>query len=107
MRRCPICGSYNIGDRVSTAKHCFQCVSLILKFANKAHGIVSQAIKSGALPHPKTLTCVVCDEPAQVYDHRDYEQPLKVKPVCRRCNHRLGSAFQFKPGSVRHVDLSK
>lgn len=38
-----------------------------------------------------------CGEPATVYEHRDYAQPLNTQPVCAKCNSRRGSAEGWKP----------
>ena len=38
--------------------------------------------------------CVDCGEEAESYDHRDYFEPLKVEPVCIRCNTLRGPAFK-------------
>ena len=54
---------------------------------------VARAVKAGDLPRAKDFSCVDCAKPAVEYDHRDYNQPLKVVPVCRRCNILRGSAL--------------
>ena len=61
----------------------------------KAHQYIKQAIRDGYLPRPTTLTCLDCGAPAQVYDHRDYNKPLDVEPVCHACNVRRGPALPF------------
>lgn len=53
---------------------------------------VARAVKAGKLPSAKDFSCVDCAKPAVEYDHRDYNFPLKVEPVCRRCNILRGSA---------------
>lgn len=63
----------------------------------RAGGIVSSAVKNGALPRVKTLKCVDCGEPAQCYDHRDYSKPLDVVPTCYGCNAKRGPAIGNKP----------
>lgn len=63
--------------------------------SHKAHGLVKLAIKYGYLPKPSTLTCQDCGQPAQVYDHRDYNRPLDVEPVCHACNIKRGPALPF------------
>ena len=49
-------------------------------------------IPAGRLLRASLMPCADCSEPASGYDHRDYNQPLRVDPVCRRCNYRRGSA---------------
>ena len=63
--------------------------------AHKAHSYVTKAIRDGYLPRPNTLLCLDCGSPAQVYDHRDYNKPLDVEPVCHACNVKRGPAIPF------------
>lgn len=63
---------------------------------------VGRAIRHGQLVRPASLACVDCGVQAEHYDHRDYTQPLKVEPTCRKCNFKRGSALvwaeDFHPG---------
>lgn len=47
---------------------------------------VRLARRNGLLPNPNTFYCEDCAKTAEVYDHRDYNQPLNVGPVCQPCN---------------------
>ena len=91
-----ICRSCNeqIKDRDPRAKLCFPCVDkqTVKSGARYAHNIVGRAIKQGVLKPANQHICVDCSKPAFCYDHRDYNKPLDVVPVCRKCNHRRGSA---------------
>lgn len=69
-------------------------VAFYLK-SHKAHQYTSRAIRDGYLPKPSTLICLDCGAPAQVYDHRDYNKPLDVEPVCHACNVKRGPAKPF------------
>jgi len=60
---------------------------------HKANAKVFWAVKCGKLPHISTQKCADCGEQAEHYDHRDYDQPLEVDPVCRKCNARRGPAI--------------
>lgn len=51
-----------------------------------------RAVKKGILPAPETLKCVDCGHSAVHYEHRDYNRPLDVEPVCRSCNAKRGAA---------------
>lgn len=51
-----------------------------------ARALVSAAIKKGTLAQPYTLKCADCGDRADVYDHRDYNSPFKIEPVCQRHN---------------------
>jgi hypothetical protein len=67
------------------------------KLVARAHWLVHQAVLRGELPPPVTLACVDCGRQAAEYDHRDYEQPLVVVAVCRRCNRRRGFGLPLAP----------
>lgn len=94
---CRICNQKIIG-RDSRAKNCWSCYDSYGKIfgATKAINAVKKAVKEGILPPVKTLNCVDCGRPGECYDHRDYNKPLDVVPVCRKCNFRRGSAIPFK-----------
>ena len=62
---------------------------------HKSHRLVQIAIRDGYLPKPSTLICLDCGASAQVYDHRDYNRPLDVEPVCHACNIKRGPALPF------------
>lgn len=57
-----------------------------------AHAAVARARKSGLLADPTTGPCADCGWRAIGYDHRDYNEPLRVDPVCQGCNVRRGKA---------------
>ena len=56
----------------------------------KAREITKCAVKVGFLPHPTDFLCADCQQPAKCYDHRDYNKPLDVEPVCMSCNAKRG-----------------
>lgn len=60
--------------------------------AAQAAAAVTRARWMGKLANPKTLKCVDCQKQASQYDHRDYNKPLKVEPVCASCNKLRGKA---------------
>lgn len=62
---------------------------------HEAYRFVRMAIRSGYLPKPDTIPCTDCGSPAQAYDHRDYNRPLDVEPVCHACNAKRGPAIPF------------
>jgi len=65
---------------------------------------VAAAIQSGRLPPPSTQKCTDCDQAAEQYDHRDYRKPLRVAPVCCKCNIARGwdaTAFLVTDESFR------
>lgn len=52
--------------------------------------MVRAAVAEGRLQPASAFMCSDCTKPAAVYDHRDYNRPLLVEPVCRSCNSRRG-----------------
>lgn len=56
----------------------------------KAKNKVTVAVRNKKLPKISSLFCVDCNRTAEVYDHRDYDKPLEVDPVCKRCNYKRG-----------------
>lgn len=67
------------------------------RLQSQAHWLTKRAIKLGFLPHPKTLRCADCGDPAYGYDHRDYREPLIVAPTCNPCNGRRPRALPWGP----------
>lgn len=65
----------------------------ILNGRESAVSAVAQAIRTGELSHPSNHLCADCGTQATEYDHRDYNRPLEVDPVCRRCNLNRGPAI--------------
>jgi hypothetical protein len=83
-----------IVNRHGGAKTCLPCMQNPERTGKqKAMSLVSRAIKKGLLAPVSTLICVDCGNSAQVYDHRDYNNPLDVVAVCRKCNHKRGPAI--------------
>ena len=65
---------------------------------------VRNAVERGNLPSLRvcTIMCVDCKkERATMYDHRNYNFPLWVEPVCNRCNQKRGKALPLIIGGVR------
>ncbi len=59
----------------------------------RARAYVKRAVRSGRLPNLRKVwtKCSHCPARATGYDHRDYDRPLDVAPVCHRCNAELGA----------------
>ena len=89
---CRVC-SHEILDRHHAAKLCFPCADHAKNGGFKAHRQVKKAITSGILVSVKELKCLDCGNQAEIYDHKDYNKPLEVEPVCRSCNRIRGSAI--------------
>lgn len=89
---CRVCNG-EIVDRYHSAKLCFPCADHRNNGGYKAHSQVKYAIKHGNLAPIKDMKCVDCGSQAEIYDHKDYNKPLEVEPVCRSCNRKRGSAI--------------
>lgn len=72
--------------------------SSVIKGQKSALNKVYNAVKSGKLINLKKIfvKCTYCEKRSTQYDHRDYSKPLKVSPVCARCNKMLGKAIYCK-----------
>jgi hypothetical protein len=92
MRCCARCGE--VAQRYGTWRYCWPCDAIVTRVRERALRRVKVAVRCGELPSARTLLCVDCGRPAFDYDHRDYDRPLDVAPVCRGCNLRRGPAVQ-------------
>lgn len=90
---CLHCGVKADMARHWLAKFCLQCTRTDARGGNRARGEVYKAIKTGVLQSPVGFLCVDCGKTAREYDHRDYNKPLDVQPVCRSCNLKRGPAI--------------
>lgn len=100
---CRECGT-SIAQRHYLARYCFPCAeerrkrSTIRSWKNSplrsgheaSRKITKYAVKIGFLPPPTDFDCQDCGKPAECYDHRDYNKPLDVDPVCVSCNSSRG-----------------
>lgn len=96
QKLCSLCGeAWREGQRL----HCWPCGLLNVVYRKLGTGqtdalrAVKSAIKHGRLAPPTDFACVDCGKPATAYEHRDYNKPLEVEPVCRPCNARRGYAI--------------
>jgi hypothetical protein len=111
---CRVCG---VQELVSGGSHYFRCsgcreagagmdgpdqLACALRGKTAAAVAVAAAIKSGALRHPSECTCEDCGKPAKFFDHRDYNKPLLVAPVCHSCNLKRGPAIS-RHGSIQLI----
>ena len=88
---CIVCGVRFA--RSKQAKFCAECLS-----GSRPASIdyaVLKALKEGRLRPIKQCQCVDCGAPARHYDHRDYNKPTEVEPVCAKCNARRPPAIRF------------
>jgi hypothetical protein len=93
---CVLC-EQNWRDRQS--QHCRYCITANLIYRKYGTGqveaikAVKREVKEGRMQPPTAFACVDCGEPAVAYEHRDYNRPLDVEPVCRSCNGHRGYAI--------------
>ena len=93
---CVMC--HQVMFRAIGAKFCHPCMVEHSKLRSKALGKIMNEKLTGRLAHANTMQCVDCQLPADVWEHRDYDKPLDVVPVCYKCNRRRGIsiASQFR-----------
>lgn len=75
---------------------CMPCESAARLVKLVTQNTVAKAIQTGMLRSAVGQQCVDCGVAAEVLDHRDYEKPLDVDPVCKSCNSRRGAAEPFR-----------
>lgn len=93
--RCIRCNAvfYKRTDRGHGSKrYCLECEHEKEKAMDRAGYRIKKAIKAGKILPATSYECWDCSEPADRYDHRNYDKPLDVQPVCARCNRRRGPA---------------
>lgn len=77
--------------------YCEPCRSWVHRSRMKSSGLLRKGLKEGKInPTLEDTKCVDCGKTATDYDHRDYNRPLKVVPVCRSCNYKRGGATPRK-----------
>ena len=91
MKLCVICAKRT--TRTPRSKFCEECY-LGSKPCSVEYA-VTRAILRGELPPAKDCLCIDCGNQARHYDHRDYNKPLEVEPVCPRCNFFRGPAIRY------------
>lgn len=71
--------------------------------ALRAVSMVFYAVKVGKLTNLKNVSvrCSYCGKRATQYDHRDYNKPLDVNPVCQSCNIKLGPAKPINQKEIK------
>lgn len=87
-KACVICGN----DRGQGKSYCATCSTAVFFVRKACSQVVLKAVSVGLLPLAKSLKCADCGNPAECYDHRDYNRPLDVEPVCIACNLKRGPA---------------
>ena len=89
---CVVCGIRLA--RSKRAKYCDECFT-----GSKPSSVeyaVFKAVREGRLKPIRECTCVDCGAPARHYDHRDYNKPEEVEPVCVSCNWWRGPAIRYR-----------
>ena len=90
MKLCFFCGKETYSHK---AKFCWDCF-----YGSKPPSVeyaVLKAVREGRLRPVHECVCVDCGATAQHYDHRDYNKPDTVEPVCRSCNARRPPAIRY------------
>jgi hypothetical protein len=88
-------------------RHCDSCLKPYVKAKQRAHNKVIKAIYAGQLKPASDYQCVDCQQPAVVWDHRDYRAPFDVEPTCKRCNALRGPAIWEGAKHKRNFFLPK
>jgi ribosome-binding protein aMBF1 (putative translation factor) len=89
---CVKCGGANDGRGLTYWNLCSPCFLAEEDVKTEARRVFNEAKRKGLFPPAKTLKCVDCSKQAMDWDHRSYDRPLEVEPVCRSCNQKRGPA---------------
>lgn len=90
-------------DRMYISPYCdISCAMAVSDARAHTTVAVSKAVRLGAIPPVRSLTCVDCGAPATDYDHRRYLEPLAVEPTCRSCNLKRGPATDIAQVVLAH-----
>lgn len=110
--KCCICSTVEMASGTSGYYRCTTCVAAGRRNPRQhrsnwlgkdvALASVHAEVRAGNLPHAKTQKCADCGGAACEYEHRDYNKPLDVVPICRRCNLLRGPAIPER-GSVAQL----
>jgi hypothetical protein len=109
--RCCVCGKVELARGASHRCRCEECRTQGRRLPTQedrwlgnghAQMLVARAVREGQLRPARDLTCVDCGGAAIEYEHRDYNRPLDVEPICRGCNLRRGPAIPLT-GSVERL----
>jgi len=89
--------------RFKTSRYCLVCLSERQRIGNiganriaggrVATNIISRQVRKGYRQKASKYKCADCGKSAHVWEHRDYNKPLAVEPVCFSCNRKRGSAI--------------
>lgn len=93
IRICPVCMHGFVGNDLQV--YCDGCAHGAKAFSVQSRYLTRKAIKAGLVKPLTGLQCVDCGKAAEVHEHRDYGDPLKVEPVCTACNLIRGVAHGF------------
>ena len=91
------------------ARFCKACKDGRKKATDYARWLVSQAIIDMVLLRPEKLQCIDCGAAAKLYEHRSYNKPLEVEPMCVSCNTLRGPAEwdKDKPVTLQSVLITQ
>lgn len=93
---CMFCGEMKEPHRLLISPYCYECASQVNEQSRKCSVAVKKEILAGNIPRlDGSIPCIDCGEPAEHYDHRDYNKPLDISAVCRSCNYKRGPAEKF------------
>jgi len=105
MKTCETCDA-DISGRHKLTRFCSDCAikrnsassgrAAVRANRQAIYAVLRCAIRRGLIPPVNTRTCVDCGKPADAYDHRDYNKPLDVEPVCTGCNVRRGPGIPLR-----------
>lgn len=105
-KKCHICDAKITEISRKHLSYCSNGCGTILSEARAIIGsVVSRMISSNEIPKASALKCVDCGKDAFDYDHRYYQEPANVVPVCRSCNIKRGPANDVREFVAKHLGI--
>jgi hypothetical protein len=92
---CHDCGQV-LHRKAPNQMRCSSCREQLEFVKRRAYAVVYREVRNGRLPKLATesIACVDCGLRSDSYDHRNYDNPALVEPVCNHCNIKRGPAFR-------------
>lgn len=115
--KCKICSKVELSKGGGKHFRCESCKGLGFRHPSAcresitgraaAQSTVAALIRSGSLSHPTNFQCVDCSCPATEYEHRNYNKPEQVEPICRSCNLKRGPAIPLLGSFEKIISMGR
>ena len=91
-KTCFYCGQSIAAHLNPRTRMCDPCKAARLPYTEMARALVEFHVDTNRIPRPDSMPCHDCGFMAEFYEHRNYNKPLHIAPICRSCNAVRGLA---------------